>query len=177
MKYYYYATHKRDPSLIDNRFTSLYFLSKFSHETKIPGTDEIFVYSVEIDKEFVTNDDFISYDDEKKTLQFTFQKKINTNIKLIRENLSSVIDNEMIVTFTGYMCGSPSTVFRMENIYYKILNNGLNNNAKELYDIIHDYTYSDWYDINCEGYLYYNIMAYLRNNFESMKNIKDAYDK
>lgn len=58
----------------------------------------------------------------------------------------------------------PERILRLNNILDDF-NKNLQNCAKELYDILYEFTYGDWYDFNSEGTCYYNAMKFLRDKF------------
>lgn len=171
MKYYYYTDQELLYKSQYERFEGHANLSEFQQETKIEGRNEIFCYSIDIEGNLT--------DIENDKLNFVFEKIIYTDFNTIFENLCSVIKyEESLITTLEWACKSANVALRLENLYYKILINGMNENVKELYDILHDSTYNNYYyDINCEGYLYYKAMEYLRDNFESMAEIKNNYNK
>lgn len=139
--------------------------------------DEYFIINSKNPDITYYNDDY-TYDKKLNDLPFTIEKRIICSYKKL---FSKFIFNEhndnddcakiMIETITQGL--DPLLIIRLLSLV-----NDFNNIAepydKKTYDCIekmyilfYDFTYTDYYDINSEGFYYYRIMEYYRNNFNN----------
>lgn len=118
--------------------------------------------------------EYKSYNTDYKNLNWKLDKHICVNIKNFNAGLNLPNDpNEYIKKLIDIICGGdhPDRLVRLN--YLSKEWNDSTESAKELYDILFDFTYGDHYDINSEGYYYYRAMAYLRNTY----NVDPEYNK
>jgi hypothetical protein len=98
----------------------------------------------------------------------------NTKQKIYFPNYDNNGYNDFNTVFNMILNGSePQLVLRALNLKDKIESNNLNqSDAKEIYDLFYDFSFSDWFDINSEGYPYYECMKYLRDTYNVDPNYK-----
>lgn len=111
-------------------------------------------------------------------LNWKFEKNVVLNTKKFFDQLCLPNDSSNdIKKLTNIIVGGdhPDRLVRLNCINNKFSDENLNltlNSAKELYDILYDFTFGDYYDINSDGTCYYRAMEFLRNNYNTDPNHK-----
>jgi len=108
--------------------------------------------------------DIYVYNFNFKNLDWKLEKKLYINInnfKLLFITENNNIQKLVSVIIQG---DSPERLVRL-----KAIENNFNQNmqycAKELYSILYDFSYGNYYNMNADGNNYYNAMEYLRNKY------------
>lgn len=106
------------------------------------------------------------YNIDYKNLDWKFEKNICVNIKKFNAELNLPNDpNGYIKIITNIICEGdhPDRLVRLNSLPKESIVDF--ESAKELYDILFDFTYGEWYDMNSEGYYYYKAMEFLRDTY------------
>ena len=90
---------------------------------------------------------------------FLYNNENNNENNDIKKLLEIIIDID-----------SPDRLLRLNNILNDF-NNNIKNCAKELYEIFNEFSCTDYFDINSEGYFYYNAINFLKDKY----NVDEEY--
>lgn len=106
-----------------------------------------------------------SYNSNYYKLNWQLVEHICVNTTKLKASLTNFPDDPYgdLNKLINIICGgdNPDRLVRL-NTLQKMWNNDTES-ARELYDILCDFTFGDYYDINAEGYAYYREMRYLRD--------------
>lgn len=127
-----------------------------------------------LETDWFNHDDTYSYNINYHKLNWQLVEHICVDTLAFKNSLN-LIDNLEgdIKLLINIICGgdAPDRLMRL-NILQKAWSNDTES-AKELYEILFDFTYGDYYDMNAEGYYYYRAMAFLRDTY----NVDPEYNK
>lgn len=102
-----------------------------------------------------------------KNLNWKLHSHIVLNTKKLKASLTNFPNDPHgdLNKLIDIICSGdhPDRLIRLNNLQ-KMWNNNTES-ARELYDILCDFTFGDYYDINAEGYAYYREMRYLRDMY------------
>jgi hypothetical protein len=129
----------------------------------------IFYYKLSVknlETDWIEHNEIYSYNSNYHSLKWQLEQHIHLNTDVFKKSLEFIDNPERdIKLLINIICGGddPDRLVRL-NILQKSRNENKNfESAKELYKILFDFTFGDYYDMNAEGYAYYRAMRYLRD--------------
>jgi hypothetical protein len=114
--------------------------------------------------------DFQNLDWKLEKVMCVNKNKFKSKFKFNETNDNEIHDIEKLIDII-VSGDSPERLLRLNNIVNDF-NCDTQKCAKELYEILYDFTYGDYFDINAEGSYYYAAMAFLRKRFNTDPNYK-----
>lgn len=163
---------KVNENIISNRIFYLFSIEVDNLDSKLLLENNDYYYTLKLLNKNINIVDYKKnyfYASDFQKLNWKMEKiiclnKNNFTSKFIINNQNDTENNIEELINIIIQGDSAERVVRLNNII-KDFNANMNKCAKELYEILYDFSCGDYYDINSEGVAYYNVMAFLRNKY------------
>jgi hypothetical protein len=118
---------------------------------------------------WVNIDDYNSYNSDFQNLNWKLERHVRVDTKKLKESFTNFPNDPHgdLKKLIDIICGGdhPDRLVRLNYLQKSWISESDTESARELCDILFDFTFGDYYDINAEGYAYYREMRYLRDRY------------
>jgi len=156
IRIFYLYSIETDNLTLDFSLVNYKYILKLLHEN---------IILIEYKENYLYSSDFQKLDWKLENVLCVNKNKFESKFIFNNENDTENHDIKKIIKVI--ICGdSAERLLRLNNILNDF-NNDMKKCAKELYEILYEFSFSDYYDINFEGTNYYSAMAFLREKYNT----------